>query len=214
MSKHIRLCAFPIRTVLFRPVCSYCEKSYSNHAFCDYKFSILACDDQEHRDWADRDAKAWFHENGIVHMKHIEKEPLFQETNILSSVVKVIRSSGILEEEGWTIKKDCFSDPALIKVENGKWYIPVYKAYDEIIKCIPVRDLKMSLPEDKHYLVDSFHQKLELGFYSEESLRHNEARDAQKELEERQKEEGVVLDNKDPVYEIVFHPEYGYGRVV
>jgi len=145
-------------------------------------------------------------------MKDFVKEPLFQETEILSSVVKVKRSSGIIEDEGWTIKKSTIFDPVFIRVENGKWYIPVYKALDEIVKNIDVKDLKMSLPEDKHYLVDTFYQKVEMGFYSEELLSHNEAREAQNKLDEVHKSTGL-LTIMQPVCEMVFHPKYGYGRV-
>ena len=212
MSKVERLCAYPIRTVMFRPICSYCGNTESHYAHCDYKLSILACDNLEHQNWAERDAKAWLQENGMVRMNDFVKEPLFQETEILSSVVKVKRSSGIIEDEGWTIKKSTIFDPVFIRVENGKWYIPVYKALDEIVKNIGVKDLKMSLPEDKHYLVDTFYQKVEMGFYSEELLSHNEAREAQNKLDEVHKSTGL-LTIMQPVCEMVFHPKYGYGRV-
>lgn len=219
MSKVERVCAYPIRTVLFSPICSYCGNTVSYYADCDYKLSILACDNLEHQKWAERDAKAWLQENGMVRMNDFVKEPLFQETDILSSAVKVRRSSGIIEEEGWTIKKWSVCDPVFIRVENGKWYIPVYKALYEsekhigIEKHIGVRDLKMSLPEDKHILVDTFYQKVELGFYSEELLSHNEAREAQNKLDEVHKSTGLPT-IMQPVYEMVFHPEYGYGRVL
>ena len=58
------------------------------------------------------------------------------------------------------------------------------KSEDDLQKHIPVRDLKMSLPEDKHGLVDAFEARLIRGFYVPEMQAYEEALESQKEMEE------------------------------
>ena len=168
-------CAWPVRTVMFRPICAYCGKAESFFAVCDYQLAILACDDSEHRLMAQRDRKSWLHKNGLVFSEDYLQEPLFKETELLTCDVHVSRSNGSIDKEGWKIRDSSRCDPAFLQFNNDKWYIPV-KCGEVLQKSIIIQELKLSLPEDKHALVDNLVKKLEDGFYLAESLAYDEAK--------------------------------------
>ena len=69
----------------------------------------------------------------------------------------------------------------------------------------------MSLPEDKHGLVDAFELRLNTGFYIASMQAYEEALQQQNNVEE------PIITAPEPQYEdyIVpaFHSEYGYGRI-
>jgi len=123
--------------------------------------------------------------------------------------VHVIRSSGEVETEGWMIRPHRHHDHAHIQFCEGAWYVPVIKN-EQFQKSIKVQELKLSLPEDKHALVDAFEAKLVQGFYLAESLAYDEA----KKLEEEQ--DNPVASSTKPmpeeVIQTIFHPIYGIGR--
>jgi hypothetical protein len=204
------LCAWPVRTVLFRPICAYCGKKESFYANCDYKLAVLACDDSEHRRMAERDAKSWLHKNGRVRPDMYRQEPLFHETHILITDVKVPRSSGEVDAEGWRIARPSFDNPAFIQFNNAKWHIPVINEEKDIRKCIRIEDLKLSLPVHKHALVDDLQAKLVQGFYLAESIAYDEA----KKLEEEQDNPTPSSTKAVPeeCIQSFFHPVYGIGR--
>jgi hypothetical protein len=185
MSQQVKLSATPIRTVMFRPNCAYCGKPENYYAHCDYRLAILACKEPEHQAWANRDAQAWMGRNKIVNHKDYRQDPLFQSTDLLSRCVPVKRSSGEIEIDGWRIFAVSSSD-ALIRFreDDGLWVIPAIKTEEDIQKYIPVRDLKMSLTEDKHGLVDAFEARLIRGFYIPAMRAYEEALEAQKDMEE------------------------------
>ena len=198
------LCAWPVRTVMFQPICAYCGKEESFYAHCEFRLAVLACDNPEHRILAKRDAKSWLHKNGRVRREDYTKDPLFQETELLTTDVHVIRSSGEVEAEGWMIRASRYDDHANIKLCEGAWYVPVIKK-DQIQKSIQVQELKLSLPQDKHALVDAFEAKLTEGFYLAESLAYDEAKDNPAHPSTKT----VPEDN----IQTFFHPVYGVGRV-
>ena len=206
------LCAWPTRTVLFRPICAYCGKEESFYAYCDFRLAVLACDDPEHRLLAERDAKSWLHKNGLVRHKDYTQEPLFQETELLTIGVHVPRSSGKIDTEGWKIQTPSYVDYAFVRLggDEKKWHIPVIKE-DLLQKCIRIQDLKLSLPEDKHALVDAFEAKLVHGFYLAESLAYDEAKKLQEEQDNpvASSTKPLTQDNIQPC----IHPVYGIGRV-
>ena len=181
----IKLAANPVRTVMFSPTCAYCGKPEKHWVYCDVQLAVLACGDPEHQAWADRDAQAWLGRHGYVRPKHYREDPLFKETDLLSREVAVKRSSGEIELDGWIIRKPYVDDAALMTFYAAKeqWVVPVGNASEDIIKAIPVSELKMSLPEDKHGLVDAFEAKLIHGFYRAAMKAHEEALEAQKEME-------------------------------
>ena len=213
MSAPLKLCAVPVRTVMFRPICAYCQKPERHYAFCDVQLAVLACGNPEHQAWADRDAQAWLGRNGRVRPKHYREDPLFKETDLLSRDVAVPRSSGAIDREGWTIRKAYCEDAALITfyAAKGVWVVPVGNADEDIIKAIPVSELKMSLPEDKHGLVDAFELRLKAGFYSEAMQAYELALQQQKEMEEPTAE--AAAPQAEDNIRTTFHPEYGHGRV-
>lgn len=213
MSQQLKLSAVPIRTVMFRPICAYCGKPEQHYAHCDFRLAILACKDAEHQAWAERDAKAWLGRNNCVKPKHYKEDPLFQYTDILSIDVMVKRSSGEIEVDGWRILTPCFDESALIRYreDDGLWVIPTIKSEEGIQKYIPVRDLKMSLPEDKHGLVDAFEAKLVAGFYLPAMRAYEEALEAQKEMEEPTA--AALLPQAEDYIVPALQCDYGAGRV-
>ena len=213
MSTSLKLCAVPVRTVMFRPICAYCGKSEKHYALCDVQLAVLACGDPEHQAWADRDAQAWLGRNGRVRPKHYKEDPLFKDTDLLLREIVVPRSSGAIDHEGWTIRKPYCDDAALITFYADKdvWVVPVRNASEDIIKHIPVSDLKLSLPEDKHGLVDAFELRLKAGFYRAAMRAYEEALQQQKEMEEPTEEAAAPRAEDNIVHR--FHPEHGAYRV-
>jgi hypothetical protein len=212
MSQQLKLSAVPIRTVMFRPICAYCGNPENHYAHCDYRLAILACTDPEHKAWANRDAKAWLGRNKCVNHTDYKQDPLFQSTDLLSRCVPVQRSSGEIEIDGWRIFLTS-SAASLIRFreDDGLWVIPVIKSEDDIQKHIPVRDLKMSLTEDKHGLVDAFEAKLIRGFYVPEMRAYEDALEAQKEMEEPSA--GALVPQTDDYIVPALHRDYGVCRV-
>lgn len=192
--------AYPIRLVMFRPLCLYCGKPETYTATCNYQLGILAC--EEHKAWADNDSKAWLDMNGCVRAEDYTQEPLFQETDILHTDVKVKRKGGTIDEQGWKIEHPRHGNYAYIKNIENIWAIPVTKNDDNLYKYIPLEDLKMSLPEDKHALVDALNAKLSSGLYSAERLEYDKLYSP---LHKEPKEEANI-------HEVV-HSVYGAGRV-
>jgi hypothetical protein len=207
--KMTTLCAWPVRTVLFRPICAYCGKVETFYAHCDFRLAVLACDDPEHQRMAKRDANSWLHKNGRVRPNDYTKEPLFQETELLTMDVHVIRSSGEVEREDWKIRAPLYYDHALIQFDKDNWYIPVIKE-NGLQKGIKVQELKLSLPEDKHALVDALEAKLVQGFYLAESLAYDEAKRLQEEHDNPAPSSTKPMP-EDNIHTI-FHPVYGVGR--
>jgi hypothetical protein len=209
MNTATRTSAEPTRTVMFRPICSYCGKNESYYANCDFQLSVIACDDPQHRAMADRDAKAWLHRNHFVRPQHYKGDPLFQQTNLLKEDVQVKRSSGAIDKIGWTIRAPGFNDTAMVSFIDGAWAIPVINNEELIQKYIHVQELKMSLPEDKHPLVDMFEARLQVGFYIAEANAYD------KVLLAERKNENPYVDAQYQEDNIVtiFHPVYGVGRV-
>lgn len=209
----LKLCAVPVRTVMFRPICAYCGKKEEHYAECDVQLAVLACGDPEHQAWADRDAEAWLGRRQSVRPEKYREDPLFKDTDLLSRDVVVPRSSGAIDHEGWKIRKPYCEDAALISfyADKGVWVVPVRNASEDIEKHIPVSDLKMSLPEDKHGLVEMFELRLKAGFYRAAMQAYEEALQQQKDMQPPTA--GPVAPEAEDYIIDAFHPEYGYGRV-
>ena len=212
MSQQVKLSATPIRTVMFRPICAYCGNPEHHYAHCDYRLAILACTDPEHKAWANRDAKAWLGRNKRVNHTDYKQDPLFQSTDLLSRCVPVKRSSGEIEIDGWRIfLVSSASSLIRFREDDGLWVIPVIKCEDDIQKHIPVRDLKMSLTEDKHGLVDAFEARLIRGFYAPAMQAYEEALESQKEMEEPSA--GALVPQTEDYIVPALHRDYGVCRV-
>lgn len=208
MSTPVQLCARPVRTVMFHPNCAYCGKSANHFSFCLYQLAVLACDDIEHKRCAERDAKAWLGRNGYVRPKEYKDDPLFLA---VTDCVVVRRSSGIIEQEGWKVAKASYSDPAVASHIEGKWYLPVVNDHQDLRKYIIVQELKLSLPEHDHHLVDAFEARLIAGFYTTEMQIYEMLEQDQASIENP-----TNTSLAPPIEENIvpsFHEEYGYGRV-
>lgn len=247
MSTPLKLCALPVRTVMFRTICAYCGKPATEYEYCDTQLAVLACEDLTHQMWARRDAEAWLGRHRYVRPEKYMKDPLFTDTDLLSRDVAVPRTraaecdacggrsaypsgggpkcakcAGTPDRDGWVITEPNFDESALIcfREGDGLWTVHVtkvsdqgvkLKASDQLVKRIHVRDLKMSLPEDKHGLVEAFELRLNVGFYSAAMRAYEEALQQQKELEEPTA--GALAPQAEDNIVPAFHPTYGYGRV-
>jgi len=212
-SQPTKLCALPVRTVMFRPICGYCGKSEEHYAHCDIQLAVLACGDPEHQAWADRDAQAWLGRHKYVRHKHFREDPLFQQTDLLYRDVAVPRTNAPTDFEGWVITKPSLDESALacFREEDGLWTVHVTKVSDQLVKRIPVRDLKLSLPEDKHGLVDAFEARLITGFYRDAMRAYEEALEAQKGMEEPTA--AALVPRAEDYIVPALHRDYGICRV-
>lgn len=203
--------ANPIRLVLFSPICQYCRKPASHYADCYYQCAAIACNDEEHKAWADRDANHWLHILNKVRFRDYTKHKLFTETGLLEKLITVKRSSGAVDDD-WNIRKYFFGHDELILKDSDKvWCIPVINYKQDIHKHIHVEDLKNSLPDEQKGLVDEFMDSLNAGFY----LRDAEAHDAvaKENASANAEEDSSPLPLGYRIQE-VYHADYGVGRVV
>lgn len=167
--------ALPVYTVMMKLLCSYCENPMEKQIQCGDRLAILSCKEVDHLAWAERDAKACLGQNQHVHRAHYKGDKLFKETKLLTQYVVVPRSSGEMDRFGWSVAKPTFMSAALITFDSteGIWVIPVVHENKCMRKYIPVRDLKLSLTEEKKPLVDAFEARLAEGFYKAEEEAHN-----------------------------------------
>jgi hypothetical protein len=203
--------ANPIRLVLFSPNCLYCRKPASHYAHCYYQCAAIACYNEEHRAWADRDANHWLHILNKVRFQDYTKHKLFTETGLLEKPITVKRSSGAVDDD-WNIIKASYGEDALIqKISDNDWFIPVIKKgptpKEDIHKHILVEELKNSLPDEQKGLVDEFMDSLNAGFY----LKDAEAHDLVSASAKEEDSSPLPLGHR---IEEVYHAEYGVGRVV
>ena len=210
---HVKTHANPIRLVLFSPICLYCRKPASHYADCYYQCASIACDNEEHRAWADRDANHWLHILNKVRFRDYTKHKLFTETGLLEKPIAVKRSSGAVDDD-WNIMKASLGEDAQVQKDSAKgWCLPVMKKgpthSEDIQKHILVEDLKNSLPDEQKGLVDEFIDSLNAGFY----LRDAEAHDAVAKAEGESEEASTPTNIGYRIEEIV-HPVYGPGRVL
>ena len=209
----IRICAYPIRTVMFRPNCLYCGASAAYYKECEFQLSTIACKNEEHQRWAKRDAFASLHRHKWVRRQEYEKEPLFRETALLTALIKVRRTSGDVESD-WLIPNPSYDNPQHIVCIQGIWHIPAWQPdmsnLDESPrKYVPLESLKMSIPDEQHGLVDDLIDKLLEGFYTEFAAAHDAAAVEQASMD------AVVAPPPPPVdhIETRYHAEHGEVRI-
>jgi hypothetical protein len=198
---------------MFRPNCLYCGASASYYKDCDVHLSTIACENQEHRRWAKRDAFAWLHRHNRIRRKDYEKEPLFCETSLLTDLIKVRRTNGDVESD-WRVQAFSYDNHAHIARVEGIWSIPACKPDVEepqiyIQKYVPLESLKMSLLEYQHVLVDDLLAKLDAGLYTEAAAAHDAAAVEQASMD------AAVPPAAPPVdyIETRYHSEHGMVRV-
>ena len=166
-----RLFAEPMESMLGTTNCQYCDKPHTHFDAVSYSFGVHACDD--HKPLAQRDAKAWMHKKGLVRWRDAIKDPLFtQAEDLLFSNILVRRTNGAIEGD-WTLCKPwvALGEPMAVKrsERSGEWSMTAIQDVTESMRGILVKDLKLSLIEEEHYLVDAFIGRLDAGFYKEDA---------------------------------------------
>jgi len=156
----------PMGMVWVRPGCQYCDKKDTHYERVGVQLALLACD--THKELAKRDAKAWCHRRGFVMFRDAKKEPLFVQGELLGIDIKVRRYSGEVQE-GWTLARPTFDQPNHLENREGVWMIRAMNDALDLSRPLNVVDLKLSLPEGLHGLVDDFLAKLQAGFYKAEN---------------------------------------------
>jgi len=210
--------ANPIRLVLFSPICQYCRKPASHYANCYYQCAAIACKDEQHIAWANRDANHWLHILNKVRPQAYKNHKLFTETGLLEKPITVKRSSGAIDDD-WNILKPFFGEDALVQKDSEKgWCIPVMKkgctSEEDIHKHILVEDLKDSLADEQKGLVDEFIDSLNSGFYLKDAEAHDAAVSLALANDDTSAEEDCSPTTIGYRIEEVYHAEYGLGRVV
>ena len=157
----------PMRMVMFSPACQYCGQKDTHYEPVGDQLAMLAC--ETHKHLAQRDARAWCQRRGIVLFRDAKKEALFVQGELLGIDIKVRRSSGEIQA-GWSIMRPICADiPCHLENKGGVWVIRAVNEELDLSRPLVVADLKLSLPEAMHGLVDDFVAKLEAGFYKAEN---------------------------------------------
>ena len=154
-------------------ICAYCGISdISGNFYVGPLDCILAC--KTHGDLAKRDGRAWFHKNNLVSHWDAFNDPLFTALNpkpglAQTADLRIVTPSGRIES-GWRFRfLASWNDPLHLYKEGDAWMIHVEEAPRGKKRAILVSDLALSLPPDKHRLVDAFIARLERGFYKAEA---------------------------------------------
>jgi len=195
----LRLCAEPIRTVLYRPNCLYCGAGASYYKECVFQKCTIACKNVEHQRWAERDAHAWLHRQKMVRRSKYENEPLFQQTDLLTGRIKVVRSSGVTDHD-WQVQQPSVDNNVALIYTEGDWHIPALQPERVLQKHITVESLKLSLPEEQHPLVDDLLGKLDRGFYTADAEAHDAAYLEQERMDAISNPPPPPIDPIDTVY--------------
>jgi hypothetical protein len=124
--------------------CFYCDNKNDIRMVCvDRLFGVKAC--EEHYDHARSNINNYMKKNKMIYAHTIiENEQVKKFFDYFNGSMKVVRSSGIIDN-GWKfMKKDTETIP-LVKYVNDEWFIPVIKSendgYDEICKYIKLNSL-------------------------------------------------------------------------
>ena len=156
-------------TMSFFNNCQICGKPDGHFYGIESSFGIHACSD--HKTQAISALKNWMHKRGFVRWQDAINDPLFTVAkDLIESYILVRRSNGALEDD-WMLMKPSLFNMASVKRSRscGKWYMTAIQDYTDSERAILVEDLKLSLPEANHGLVDAFIQRLDSGFYINES---------------------------------------------
>lgn len=148
--------------------CQICGATNGVFYQISYSFGIYACD--THKKEATLGLKNWMHTNGVVHWRNATSDPLFNNAeDLIHANILVRRTSGTIENN-WMLMKPSLWNSANVKRSRtcGKWYMTAIQDYTDNERAILVEDLKLSLAEENHGLVDAFIARLESGFYKEE----------------------------------------------
>lgn len=179
--------AEPSHLVGASSICSYCGKDTSNlpnsDTFVGPFKAFQACPD--HKAFATRNARKWMDLHGVVGLNDVVSDPLFKVLGMTMDHwgmkipapdnLTVKRSSGELQP-GWSIScRVTYADPKMLQRDDeGKWRIRA-EGPGGVTKSIIVDELTLSLPEDKHGLVDAFVARLNAGIYKADADAHSAA---------------------------------------
>lgn len=136
--------------------CAYCglstQKSKCLRRYPQNKWRyIFYC--YAHRDDAERDMVSILNKLGYYRQSDILKQPLFA---VLPE--DLVKKSALGVGVGWFLKTSLLEDSIDLvrKDQDGTWTIAIDHLTPNIATYMPVSDLKMSLDEKHHGLVDDF----------------------------------------------------------
>jgi len=206
--------SYPIRLTFQPQMCHYCENKNTGTILVEHLFGIMYCD--EHKGVATRDINAWLAAEKIIRLSDVSDDPLFIEGGLLERDLCVRRSNGVIDTLGWKLHKHTHFDPAFILYDLADgWWI---KAYNEDIdrkRGLRIKDLKLSLPEEQHFLVDLFIVRLENGLYNSELVAFNEAVEQWKKVTSEAENPSTTIQKEaksSPIVDIYAHG-IGFGRM-
>lgn len=170
----------PMRMVYFADECMYCgSPGHTHYNHIQHQLGFITCD--AHKDLADRDADAYLALKGRVRFDEATEDQLFVLGTLLTRDIKVRRSSGAIDDN-WRIREpSCEPEEGMthfVARDPGhgiKWYMQAIQPSTGTTRGFCVDDLKLSLPEDQHSLVDAFVARLDAGFYKAQLDAHNAA---------------------------------------
>lgn len=128
-------CLEPYSLVLRAQTCGYCgsQENVRNRSV-HHLFGIIHC--SAHTAWAQRDCNAYFHENNMVPLSYLKKDPILAPLLQEEDSFTVRRTSGALES-GWHILM--WIEGGVVKKIDGNWCLPF--GTNKISKYVPVKSL-------------------------------------------------------------------------
>jgi hypothetical protein len=130
----------PVRLTMRKMECMYCFKEDTHTVLIEYLFGLKTCD--EHKLNAERDCKAYMHEQKIVRMRDARRHPVLGR--FLSMLDELgtfcVERSDLTIHPGWrVIQDDEHWDPVFIK-HDASWSIPTFirEGPSRITKQVPI----------------------------------------------------------------------------
>ena len=118
-------CLVPRSLVMTTVNCFYCGHSESRFIQINHLIGLKAC--ELHRQSAERDCKAYMHEQKMVRFEDAYEHPVLGRfLTVLRELQSfpVIRSSGEIQP-GWKFKNDTYGDDTCIAADASEWKVPV-----------------------------------------------------------------------------------------
>jgi hypothetical protein len=110
------------------------------------------------------------HTEGVVNWRNATNDPLFKKAEkLIHGTINVRRSNGAIESNWMLVRPSLWKSANVTRSRTcGKWYMTAIQDYTDNEQDIFVEDLKLSVNETDHDLVDAFIARLDAGFYKTE----------------------------------------------